>query len=1059
MATPLSLSLKYHTNRLDCDEGYNELDLRVASIRFKLTQIRAVVDSQTRPVRIGDRSYCIWSPNSTRAPFYPGPIRSDFFPTTPVNSTSRRYDGHVGRHDNIYGPQYRRLEAAHWPFMRRATSVDARDDLAPAFANLSQCWEDVPGLPSRGRFTSGYLRAVRALNAKLDDAMLEVKERWNPSVEIWDARPTVASLITVQMLEQVGSWDEAVDLGMAVQRGLREKDAWCKYIAVWGGSRFTPIEELLYVRHTPADDRLIGVWLNGMEESPAVRYLAAGVPCFVIHEYRRGSVDTCWHDPALERRDFLQDTDMARLVGERNPYQKLARRLGLAGLRSRDSEGSFVGPLPAGGNPDYSSLSYVRDYTRTVHIRASSPPRIARMAVQISPPPAKTIAGPSSHTQRTSVDPARSSPQTLERRVLDVQRHPWVVPPPILVAPQGQKWTDWISDKWEESTAWICVGRKQEITMKSKWFDRSRNRRLHFGHFSTMPGVLDWQTFGAPVPQFPFMHPDGQGGAVPKTRSVWMYPMEKPEKGTKGCTMVQPDAQRLPLLTPRESSDPLDVGAPMDTEPTATQADEESEDDNVGGMDLDDPEARDSSTRSVVIDGLSVESSTSSFYDRTRSLFFRAGVSPVKVAWFEGRMWVLMKDRNEGQRAIGALAGLQGDRRISFGEEGDCLHAIEESSDVWAGIDAGADAVGPVTASSSQAITTSPEAESFEALRVEAPSETVPLVAVPTSTDVDMTSGATAPDRPGVSLPANLQTRGSTDASEEVPREAPRSPQAPLSLPSAPPPVEDQPTEAEGAQHLGDEGIFQLFAPSLRALTRRPSSPIRQPPSAPRAMILAATLPAPLAPPALASRLADPIPSGSRVGRPEGHTAHARPRLSPPRPALLDHLSDEAPVPPLAHFSTPPPVDGPSLLSRMGAYIPEAASSTKRPRSPSPSPEAPVTSLTPAPKRAARRGMRGREAARQLRAQRVRLLALEQAATPSENAMASTPSAQLTRTSPSARLQPPSRVTPSASHLSEMDQALLEADWTLSQAERAAPLEHMDWDMEDDTQAWNDPSM
>ena len=125
MSNQIPRSLIYFGNCLNCDEGYEELDLRVVPMRFKLSQTRPVDDMQTRPVRVGDRCFRIWSPNSTRAPYYPGPIRGDFFPATPVSRASRRYDGHVGRHDNLYRPQYRRLEAAHWPFMRRATSVCA----------------------------------------------------------------------------------------------------------------------------------------------------------------------------------------------------------------------------------------------------------------------------------------------------------------------------------------------------------------------------------------------------------------------------------------------------------------------------------------------------------------------------------------------------------------------------------------------------------------------------------------------------------------------------------------------------------------------------------------------------------------------------------------------------------------------------------------------------------------------------------------------------------------------------------------------------------------------
>ena len=49
---------------------------------------------------------------------------------------------------------------------------------------------------------------------------------------------------------------------------------------------------------------------------------------------------------------------------------------------------------------------------------------------------------------------------------------------------------------------------------------------------------------------------------------------------------------------------------------------------------------------------------------------------------------------------------------------------------------------------------------------------------------------------------------------------------------------------------------------------------------------------------------------------------------------------------------------------------------------------------------------------------------------------------------------------PNAGPLSEMNRALLEADRTLSQAEKTAPLDCMDWDMEDAaSHAWNDPSI
>ncbi|KAJ7193081.1 hypothetical protein GGX14DRAFT_405853 [Mycena pura] len=582
-----------------------------------------------------------------------------------------------------------------------------------------------------------------------------------------------------------------------------------------------------------------------------------------------------------------------------------------------------------------------------------------------------------------------------------------------------------------------------------------------------MPRVLEWQTFGAPVPQFPFMHPDSHGGAKPKTRSTWMYPTERPEKGMTGRTMGQPDAQRLPLLPQQESSDPTDTDVPMKVEPVVTQADEDSVDDDLGGMDLDDLDAEDSSTRIVVIDGLPTESSTSSFHEVTRSLFFRAGVSPMKVVWHAGRMWVLMKDVREGQRAMGALAELPGDRRISFGREDECSRAVGLSSDVWIGSGAEGDRVVPAPTSSSGAIATPPPVESLDALRTGTPAEVIPAESVPAS-------AGSVPETVG------LHTSAITDSSMEDSLEAPRAllePLAespappPVNEPSRPPSVNESSMDSDVERQLGDEGIFRLFAPSLRALTRRPSSPIRLPPSAPRAMRTAVpakvpSLPAPVEPPSLAARMADPAPFWTRIGPQE---RPSQSRLPPARSELLDRLSSEAPVPLLSRFSTPPPAAGPSLLHRMGDSTTLAAPPTaKRPRSPSPV-EPLASPQAPAPRKA-RRGMRGGETARQQRARRAereRLLALELSATASTSSapltslssrllpsVASTLSAP--RTSLSARLQPSGRAAPSTGSLLEMDQALMEADWTLTQAEAAAPLDRIDLDEE---HTWNDPSI
>ncbi|KAJ7215077.1 hypothetical protein GGX14DRAFT_563117 [Mycena pura] len=432
---------------------------------------------------------------------------------------------------------------------------------------------------------------------------------------------------------------------------------------------------------------------------------------------------------------------------------------------------------------------------------------------------------------------------------------------------------------------------------------------------------------------------------------------------------------------------------------------------------------------------------------------------------------------------MGALAEKPGDRRISFGREDDCLLAVSMSSDVWTGVSTGKETETSVTTSNPGAIATLSHVESLDALRAAATAEAVPAGSATISVEPVLepvgtsTSGTSA--IADTSMEGSLEApRASTESLSEPPPVNESSMAPPESLPEPPvlQPVDDSSMDSDVVQRRVDEGISRLFALSLRALTRRPSSPIRLPPSAPRAMRSSVParmppLPVLVVPPPFAARLADPSPFWTRTGPMENSAVPSQSRMPPPRPVLLDRLSSEAPAALLLRFSTPPPIEGPSLLHRMGNSATRAAPPpTKRPK--------------------ARRGMRGGETARQLRtrrAERERLLALEQSATPVASSSSAPPTFLAARLQPSvhvraapvtgpryvastsstpptslaARLQPSVQVSaaPVTSPLSEMDQALMEADWTLTQVEAAAPLYRMDLDTEDEVHTRNDLSM
>jgi hypothetical protein len=95
----------------------------------------------------------------------------------------------------------------------------------------------------------------------------------------------------------------------------------------------------------------------------------------------------------------------------------------------------------------------------------------------------------------------------VERRTIAENRVPWIVPPAIPCNWKG-KWDKWELGEINNKRTWIYRGKK--VSMESKcWYDRSLGRHLYFGQFNPPPGLLDWEHFGSPVPQYLFFVESG----------------------------------------------------------------------------------------------------------------------------------------------------------------------------------------------------------------------------------------------------------------------------------------------------------------------------------------------------------------------------------------------------------------------------------------------------------------------------------------------------------------------------------------------------------------------
>ncbi|KAJ6485095.1 hypothetical protein C8R47DRAFT_1217135 [Mycena vitilis] len=707
--------------RLACLAGYRDLPNIYTAMTFNLRH-RPRINS--RVIRVDGHVYEAWSPNSDQVAFLPGVLRPDYVPTTPQLLAERRYDGHVGRHDCIHAPQYYRDSAKHWPFIRRASTVLPDDYAALAFVPLPHHWRCDDGHKYRGFFDPSFIAGLSSLGRSLDKKMHKYKDLIGSNT--WANRPVYTSEAKITHLLSIRVWDDAVDFGVAVQRGLREKEAWVRYVHAVLDQRCVPLDKLLDMKMPFAKEKFIGLWVNGVDEEIVLRYMLTGVPCFVAHEYT--STDRARDEihGAKVCRDFLEGTEIEEQLGDSNPYQRLARAQGaidsiyvgdegrglLQHAKAVDemrSSSMFLEQLSSSSAPSASSIPL----PASSKFRAADPPSTIGCGSYRTTPASQPVLGASTwavdpmgwgSTSHVPATPARTNPQpdhtpqsapkssedkyaprAIEYQSVDPQRSPWIVPPPIASAKSQGKWKKYELGEVNDRPAFIYRGASTKVQSSHLWYDRDNKRRLYFGHFVPPTGVLDEDRFGAPVPRYPFFIQQGEKW-VPQGPSHWMYPKDIAPRDEAGKRAVPPNPLRLPVLNGSISDAEESMSHAQEKRKTraVTQPAEELEDEREEyGMEVDDPDPADIPSNVVAVKGLDDDLSAVAFADLTRDLLFGCRASPLAIIRAQGMIWTRFATITQARLAFGVLGGLAYGIEVRFRPNAEFEESGHYTHDIW----------------------------------------------------------------------------------------------------------------------------------------------------------------------------------------------------------------------------------------------------------------------------------------------------------------------------------------------------------------------------------------
>ena len=433
-----------------------------------------------RIVQIGHRLWELWSPNSSRAEFYPGTAISGF-PFEHELHQLRRADGHRGRFDPTINPQVLDHARLWYPFVR----VEAAVEQYPEFTKFVDVWD---GRSFHTSFLKRLLTRMEALEAAME--IQTAFDKVHP--DLWAARPHYTLREDVSALGAVSSYYEALDRYSDVQRKAKLAAAWVKMVHAL--LEFPPAKAVNMVRVGVAKSCMMGAWINGSTKEDGWWLLKLGIPCYIIHER-----DTYWDyrltDSSMRAHNFLAGT-------QTNDRLSLAAD---ADVIMREHGWNLVDP-----DDDYGRASTELPSSFQDRVRSS-------------------LRGQGWHSGRY-VGPPLPFPEYTENQG-------YLVPPPVAAIGPG-RWEHWVEDVSDEGHRYMAWhGRRSRKEHGGKmYYDRVLLRILHFDH-DVRPlrhYVAESDIFGLHVPDYPFYCPIQNNQLVERPRSRWMYRSKDPMRGDVG---------------------------------------------------------------------------------------------------------------------------------------------------------------------------------------------------------------------------------------------------------------------------------------------------------------------------------------------------------------------------------------------------------------------------------------------------------------------------------------------------------------------------------------------
>ncbi|KAG6913960.1 hypothetical protein DXG01_003290, partial [Tephrocybe rancida] len=482
-----------------------------------------------------------------RYSFYPGVPPPNYSYAPSPDSSKRLFDGHLGRFDYSVFPQVLQKNYVWRALIYRPRAGQSRG--LAEFELLYEHWVsmEAPAFTNReGYLSPAYLNI---LGARVSEIKRHVEQRRhfmeNNYNYLWSTRPKSFLLAELKQLRRVTLYEDAIDQGATLQRGIREMDAWIRLADALGSQSWKSRVDKMRLRTIdPADDELLGCWINGCLEDNTLLLLSLDAPCYIIHEMTGdGAPGTEMHEvqhsPNL---GWFDGTDLEGMEPEKLAYEydKIALR---NGSRREVHYSRLPRTLARGSLSERQRSSALSQGWRG--------PRVGKHLQP--PPPPPLVPHEPNPKEEIHIDPAADAhyqAKPLERVRVFADRVEWIKPPPVLsVAGLQGEWT-----KWEQQMdgSFIRQGKRWQVEDDDVvvCYDREKRRELVMNDDERpAKGVVsDIAAFGMPAPIACYWK------TAEKTwrdiNSRWMYRSRHPAK-REWTGMTAP--------TPKESDLPLDL--------------------------------------------------------------------------------------------------------------------------------------------------------------------------------------------------------------------------------------------------------------------------------------------------------------------------------------------------------------------------------------------------------------------------------------------------------------------------------------------------------------------